>query len=193
MCRFCCIRCYRNNLWLIYTSWDCYAEFTWHSSVLRKELIGILRKSRLPLFRRRKSILFCDSRPARTRDRSTGARFSAERTVRRPRCVWPKRIPSREKRERKRKKSMKKRKMLIGTACSVQQRVLTRLPGTWRAFSPLLPFVFSVSQPSRTNTLQQTLPARCRHSSKRGVLSKLERDAICDAIWDGVPVPGITH
>jgi len=32
---------------------------------------------------------------------------------------------------------MKKKKMLIGAACSVQQRVLTRLPGTWRAFSSL--------------------------------------------------------
>lgn len=81
-------------------------------------------------------------------------------------------------REGEREKSMKKKKMLIGATCSVQQRVLTRLPGTWRAL--LLSFSFSLASSTLADEYLSALPARCRLSSKRGVSLELERIAIWD-------------
>lgn len=70
---------------------------------------------------------------------------------------------------------MEKKKMLIGTACSVQQRVLTRLPGIRRASLsfPLLPSRFLLLGPrgqipfSRYFRLDAGFP-------QRGALSKAE-------------------
>lgn len=131
------------------------------------DILSFLRKSRssqfrLPLFRCRESILFYDSHSARARDRSTGARFSAKRCA--PLCSAEKNTIERKGVKRGREKSMKKRKMLIGAACSVQQRVLTRLPGTLGVPSLSCLGRFSALA---TNTFQQTLPARYRLSSKR--------------------------
>lgn len=71
---------------------------------------------------------------------------------------------------------MKKKKMLIGATCSVQQRVLTRLPGTWGAL--LLSFSFSLAFSTLADEYLSVLPARYRLSSKRGVSLELERIVI---------------